>query len=144
MIRIEELRKGNYVDVKVEESGIKTRCEVININVEDGVATLKDLSNNSEFMIDTTDKWELVCGILTSDGELRNLRFFYDPERSVYALAENGAWIKDDAIVLKYNGGYDLMVEESDGFFGCRAIHVPYIHLLQNAMADIYGVFGEK
>ena len=37
----------------------------------------------------------------------------------MYTLAEKGAWIKDTAIL------------------GCRAIHVPCIYLLQNAMADI-------
>lgn len=55
----------------------------------------------------------------------------------MYTLAEKGAWVKDTAIVHKYNGGFDLMVEDLNGFLGCRAIHVPCIYLLQNAMADI-------
>lgn len=141
-MRITDLRKGNYVDVLLGEAGIKTRCEILDINEGDCVAKFKDLGNDSEFIMDTADKWKLVNGVPMTDEELRKLGFSFDPEKSVFALPDKGAWVKGNAIVQKYKGTFDLLISDlkPEAFYGCRAIHVTYVHLLQNAVAKYLGV----
>lgn len=142
-MRITDFRKGNYVDVLLGEAGIKTRCEILDINEGDCEAKFKDLGNDSEFIMDTADKWKLVNGVPTTDEELRKLGFSFDPEMSVFALPNKGAWVKDNVIVQKYKGTFDLLISDvkPEAFYGCRAaIHVFFVHLLQNAVAQNLGV----
>ena len=46
---------------------------------------------------------------------------------------------KNIVLVTKYNGCYDLIIREDKAFYGCKAIRVPFVHLLQNAVIDNYG-----
>ena len=139
-MRIEDLRIGNYVDVVLKENNTTIRCKVQRINHDDKSAVFKDMTNGSEFLVDTEDKWKLVKDVVTTANELTKLGFNYDSEMSVYMLPTKGAWYIGKAIVQKYNGRYDLFIEKNDAFYGCKAIAVPGIHFLQNALADYYGI----
>ena len=139
-MRIEDLRTGNYVDVVVNNNKVPTRCMVLSINHNDKSAVFRDMTNGSEFPVDTGDKWNLVKDVVTTVKELIELGFIYDQEKSIYMLPTKGAWAIGNAIVQKYDGRYDLFIEKNDAFYGCKAIAVPSVHLLQNAIADYYGI----
>lgn len=139
-MRIENLRIGNYVDMVVNDNEATTRCKVLCINHNAKSIVFKDITNGSEFLVDTKDKWKLVKDVITTDKELTKLGLIYDSEMSVYMLPTKGAWYIGKAIVQKYNGRYDLFIEKYDALYGCEAIAVPCIHLLQNALADYYGI----
>ena len=72
-MRFEDLRKGSYVDY-ISVEGKKTRCMVVDININGRIATMRELGNQSEFYVNS------------------------------------------------------------------KAIHVPSVHLLQNAVKDNYGI----
>ena len=55
-MRIEDLRIGNYVDVVLKENNTTIRCKVQRINHDDKSAVFKDMTNGSEFLVDTEDK----------------------------------------------------------------------------------------
>lgn len=135
-----ELRKGNYVDVIVQKEPIvRTRCQISSLSDDKQKMSLKDLSNNSIFVVDSVDKWKLVEGIVMSDDELRKLGFEYDENKQVYMLLERGAWVKDGIQVQKYEGIYELVISKPEAYYCCKTKSVSYVHLLQNAVSDIYG-----
>ena len=139
-MRIKDLRIGNYVDVVVDDNEATTRCKVLCINHNDKIGVFKDITNGSEFLVDTKDKWKLVKDVITTANELTKLGLIYDSKMSVYMLPTKGAWYIGKAIVQKYDGRYELFIEKYNAFYGCVAIAVPCIHLLQNALADYYGI----
>ena len=120
-MRIEDLRIGNYVDVVLKENNTTIRCKVQRINHDDKSAVFKDMTNGSEFLVDTEDKWKLVKDVVTTANELTKLGFNYDSEMSVYMLPTKGAWYIGKAIVQKYDGRYDLFIEKNDAFYGSLA-----------------------
>ena len=139
-MRLEDLRKGCYIDY-ISVEGKKTRCMVVDININDRIATMRELGNQSEFYVNSNEKWDLVKDIQTTEVELRKFGFVYDKDKDVYMLPNKGAWIykcNNDVIVTKYDGIYDLIIRKDDAFYGCRAIHVPSVHLLQKAVKDNY------
>jgi len=137
-MRIEDLRNGNYVDVYVE--GKKARYIVVNVDINSQIATLRDWTNRSKFYEVSKDEWNSVKDVLMTESELRKLEFVYDDKKMVYMLPNNGAWVyKNIVLVTKYNGCYDLIIREDKAFYGCKAIRVPFVHLLQNAVIDNYG-----
>ena len=79
-MRIEDLRIGNYVDVVLKEKNATIRCEVIRIDHEAISSDFKDIDDNSVFTVDTKEKWALVKEVATTEIELKNLEFTYDPE----------------------------------------------------------------
>ena len=79
-MRIEDLRIGNYVDVVLKENNPPIRCEVIRIDYEAISSDFKDIDDNSVFTVDTKEKWALVKEVATTEIELKNLEFTYDPE----------------------------------------------------------------
>ena len=139
-MRLEDLRKGSYVDY-INVEGKKTRCMVVDININDRIATMRDLGNQSEFYVNSKEKWDLVKDIQTIKTELQKFGFAYDEDKDVYMLPNNGAWKKgENVIVTRYNCDYDLIIRKDDAFYGCKAIHVPTVHLLQKAVKDNYGI----
>lgn len=139
-MRLEDLRKGSYVDY-ISVEGKKTRCMVVDININDRIATMRELGNQSEFYVNSKGKWDLVKDVQTTEVELRNFGFNFDVNQSVYMLPDNGAWKKGENVIVKrYNGDYDLIIRKDKAFYGCKAIHVPSVHLLQNAVKDNYGI----
>lgn len=93
-MRIEDLRIGNYVDVVLKENNTTIRCEVQCINHDDKSAVFKDMTNGSEFLVDTKEKWALVKEVATTEIELKNLEFTYDPELYLDMFSIKGAWFK--------------------------------------------------
>lgn len=141
-MRLEDLRKGSYVDY-INVEGKKTRCMVVDININDRIATMRELGDQSEFYVNSKEKWDLVKDVQTTEVELRKFGFVYDKDKDVYMLPNKGAWIykcNDDVIVTKYNGIYDLIIRKDDALYGCKAIHVPSVHLLQKAVKDNSGI----
>ena len=139
-MRLEDLRKGSYVDY-ISVEGKKTRCMVVDININDRIATMRELGNQSELYVNSKEKWDLVKDVQTTEVELRKFGFNFDVNKDVYMLPGNGAWEKDEnVIVMRYNGDYDLIIRKDKAFYGCKAIHVPSVHLLQNAVKDNYGI----
>lgn len=139
-MRLEDLRKGSYVDY-ISVEGKKTRCMVVDININDRIATMRELGNQSEFYVNSKEKWDLVKDVQTTEVELRKFGFNFDVNQSVYMLPDNGAWKKGENVIVKrYNGDYDLLIRKDEAFYGCKAIHVPSVHLLQNAVKDNYGI----
>ena len=145
-MRIEDLRIGNYVDVVLKENNTPIRCEVIRIDNMTKSADLKEIdeafkyiTNNSEFTVDTKEKWALVKEVATTEIELKNLEFIYDPELYLDMFSIKGAWFKFKAIVGEHDGIYKLFIESRDALHEYIDIPVPSIHLLQNAVADNYG-----
>lgn len=136
-----DIRIGNYLNVILQQDPEKkSRCRILDISDDKEIATFIDLSNNSSFKIDTPDKWNLVEGILMSDAELSILGFVEEPDKQVFMLLQKGAWVKDGIQVQKYKGDYELLISKPEAFFGCRSKTVPYVHLLQNALSDIYDI----
>lgn len=139
-MRLEDLRKGSYVDY-ISVEGKKTRCMVVDININDRIATMRELGNQSELYVNSKEKWDLVKDVQTTEVELRKFGFNFDVNKDVYMLPGKGAWEKDEnVIVMRYNGDYDLIIRKDKAFYGCKAIHVPSVHLLQNAVKDNYGI----
>ena len=145
-MRIEDLRIGNYVDVVLKENNTTIRCEVMRIDNMTKSADLKEIdeafkyiTNNSEFTVDTKEKWALVKEVATTGNELKNLGFTYDPELYLGMFSIKGAWFKFKAIVGEHDGIYKLFIESRDALHEYIGIPVPSIHLLQNAVADNYG-----
>ena len=138
-MRIEDLRIGNYVDVVLKENNTPMRCEVQRINHDDKSAVFKDMTNGSEFLVDTEDIWALVKEVATTENELKNLEFTYDPELYLDMFSIKGAWFFHEAIVGKHCDHYELFIEEDAVLHIYKGITVPSIHLLQNAVADNYG-----
>ena len=99
-----------------------------------------EYSGDAVLVIYTPDKWNLVEGILMSDAELSILGFVEEPDKQVFMLLQKGAWVKDGIQVQKYKGDYELLISKPEAFFGCRSKTVPYVHLLQNALSDIYDI----
>ena len=139
-MRLEDLRKCSYVDyISVECK--KTRCMVVDININDRIATMRELGNQSEFYVNSKEKWDLVKDVQTTEVELQKFGFNFDDNQNVYMLPYNGAWKKgEDVIIMRYNGDYDLLIRKDKAFYGCRAIHVPSVHLLQKAVKENYGI----
>ena len=119
-MRIEDLRIGNYVDVVLKENNTTIRCKVQRINHTEKSAVFKDMTNGSEFLVDTEDKWKLVKDVVTTANELTKLGLIYDSEMSVYMLPTKGAWYIGKAIVQKYNGRYDLFIEKMMHFMDAK------------------------
>lgn len=119
-MRIEDLRIGNYVDVVLKENNTTIRCKVQRINHTEKSAVFKDMTNGSEFLVDTEDKWKLVKDVVTTANELTKLGLIYDLEMSVYMLPTKGAWYIGKAIVQKYNGRYDLFIEKMMHFMDAK------------------------
>ena len=139
-MRLEDLRKGSYVDY-ISVEGKKTRCMVVDININDRIATMRELGNQLELYVNSKEKWDLVKDVQTTEVELRKFGFNFDVNKDVYMLPGKGAWEKDEnVIVMRYNGDYDLIIRKDKAFYGCKAIHVPSVHLLQNAVKDNYGI----
>ena len=138
-MRIEDLRIGNYVDVVLKENNTPMRCEVQRINHDDKSAVFKDMTNGSEFLVDTEDIWALVKEVATTENELKNLGFTYDPGLYLDMFSIKGAWFFHEAIVGKHCDHYELFIEEDAVLHIYKGITVPSIHLLQNAVADNYG-----
>lgn len=138
-MRIEDLRIGNYVDVVLKENNTTIPCEVQRINHDDKSAVCKDMTNGSEFLVDTEDKWALVKEVATTENELKNLEFTYDPGLYLDMFSIKGAWFFHEAIVGKHCDHYELFIEEDAVLHIYKGIPVPSIHLLQNAVADNYG-----
>lgn len=139
-MRLEDLRKGSYVDY-ISVEGKKTRCMVVDININDRIATMRELGNQLELYVNSKEKWDLVKDVQTTEVELRKFGFNFDVNKDVYMLPGKGAWEKDESvIVMRYNGDYDLIIRKDKAFYGCKAIHVPSVHLLQNAVKDNYGI----
>ena len=136
-MRIEDLRIGNYVDVV--ENNATIRCEVIRIDHEAISADFKNIDDNSVFPVDTKEKWGLVNEVATTETELKNLGFTYDPELYLDMFSIKGAWFKFEAIIGEHDGIYKLFIESRDALHEYIGIPVPSIHLLQNAVADKYG-----
>ena len=136
-MRIEDLRIGNYVDVV--ENNATIRCEVICIDHEAISADFKNIDDNSVFPVDTKEKWVLVNEVATTETELKNLGFTYDPELYLDMFSIKGAWFKFEAIIGEHDGIYKLFIESRDALHEYIGIPVPSIHLLQNAVADNYG-----
>lgn len=113
-MRIEDLRIGNYVDVVLKENNTTIRCEVQRINHDDKSAVFKDITNGSEFLVDTKEKWALVKEVATTEIELKNLEFTYDPELYLDMFSIKGAWFKFKAIVGEHDGIYKLFIESRD------------------------------
>ena len=99
----------------------------------------KDIDDNSVFTVDTKEKWALVKEVATTEIELKNLGFTYDPELYLDMFSIKGAWFKFKAIVGEHDGIYKLFIESRDALHEYIDIPVPSIHLLQNAVADNYG-----
>ena len=97
------------------------------------------MTNGSEFLVDTKEKWALVKEVATTEIELKNLEFTYDPELYLDMFSIKGAWFKFKAIVGEHDGIYKLFIESRDALHEYIGIPVPSIHLLQNAVADNYG-----
>ena len=138
-MRIEDLRIGNYVDVVLKENNTPIRCKVQRINHDDKSAVFKDMTNGSEFLVDTEDIWALVKEVATTENELKNLGFTYDPGLYLDMFSIKGAWFFHEAIVGKHCDHYELFIEEDAVLHIYKGITVPSIHLLQNAVADNYG-----
>ena len=138
-MRIEDLRIGNYVDVVLKEKNNTIRCEVIRIDYEAISSDFKDIDDNSIFTVDTKEKWALVKEVATTEIELKNLEFIYDPELYLDMFSIKGAWFFHEAIVGKHCDHYELFIEEDAVLHIYKGITVPSIHLLQNAVADNYG-----
>lgn len=138
-MRIEDLRIGNYVDVVLKENNPPIRCEVIRIDHEAISSDFKDIDDNSVFTVDTKEKWALVKEVATTEIELKNLEFTYDPELYLDMFSIKGAWFFHEAIVGEHDGIYKLFIESRDALHEDIDIPVPSIHLLQNAVADNYG-----
>ena len=138
-MRIEDLRIGNYVDVVLKENNTTIRCKVQRINHDDKSAVFKDMTNGSEFLVDTEDIWALVKEVATTENELKNLEFTYDPGLYLDMFSIKGAWFFHEAIVGKHCDHYELFIEEDAVLHIYKGITVPSIHLLQNAVADNYG-----
>ena len=126
-MRFEDLRKGSYVDY-ISVEGKKTRCMVVDININGRIATMRELGNQSEFYVNSKEKWDLVKDVQTTEVELRKFGFNFDINKD------------ENVIVMRYNGDYDLIIRKDKAFYGCKAIHVPSVHLLQNAVKDNYGI----
>ena len=138
-MRIEDLRIGNYVDVVLKENNTTIQCKVQRINHDDKSAVFKDMTNGSEFLVDTEDIWALVKEVATTENELKNLEFTYDPGLYLDMFSIKGAWFFHEAIVGKHCDHYELFIEEDAVLHIYKGIPVPSIHLLQNAVADNYG-----
>lgn len=89
--------------------------------------------------VDTKEKWTLVKEVATTEIELKNLEFTYDPELYLDMFSIKGAWFFHEAIVGKHCDHYELFIEEDAVLHIYKGITVPSIHLLQNAVADNYG-----
>ena len=114
---------------------------VVDININDHIVTMRDFGDQSEFYVNINEKWDLVKDVQTTEVELRKFGFNFDVNQSVYMLPDNGAWKKgENVIVERYNGDYDLLIRKDEAFYGCKAIHVPSVHLLQKAVKDNYGI----
>lgn len=138
-MRTEDLRIGNYVDVVVNDNGATTRCKVESFAHETNFAELKDITGSSVFSVSTDDKWALVKEVATTENELKNLGFTYDPGLYLDMFSIKGAWFFYEAIVGKHSDHYELFIEEDAVLHIYKGIPVPSIHLLQNAIADNYG-----
>lgn len=140
-MRIEDLRKGDYVDLIFNNKSEKTRCMVVHISITNREAIIRELSNQSVFYVDSEEKWNFVKDIQMTESELRNLKFVYNLNKQVYMFPNSGAWEHPAGIIVtKYNGCYDLILKDNKAFYGCKSIHIPYVHLLQNAVKDNYGL----
>ena len=123
----------------LKENNTPMRCEVQRINHDDKSAVFKDMTNGSEFLVDTEDIWALVKEVATTENELKNLGFTYDPGLYLDMFSIKGAWFFHEAIVGKHCDHYELFIEEDAVLHIYKGITVPSIHLLQNAVADNYG-----
>lgn len=92
-MRFEDLRKGSYVDY-ISVEGKKTRCMVVDININGRIATMRELGNQSEFYVNSKEKWDLVKDVQTTEVELRKFGFNFDINKDVYMLPGKGAWKK--------------------------------------------------
>lgn len=137
-MKIENLRIGNYVDVVVNDNGATTRCIVKSFDHETNFAELKDIAGSSVISVSTDDTWALVKEVATTENELKNLGFTYDPGLYLDIFSIKGACFFHEAIVGKHRDHYELFIEDAVLHI-YKGIPVPSIHLLQNAIADNYG-----
>ena len=59
---------------------------VVDININDRIATMRELGNQSELYVNSKEKWDLVKDVQTTEVELRKFGFNFDVNKDVYML----------------------------------------------------------
>ena len=103
-MRIEDLRKGDYVNLIFNDKSEKTRCMVVHISITNREAIKRELSNQSVFYVDSEEKWNFVKDIQMTESELRNLKFVYNLNKQVYMFPNSGAW--EQVKMLEYHSHF--------------------------------------
>lgn len=139
-MNINDLRKGNFVMLNFQ-NGHSDICQIEEINIGEGKATIKVLSDGESIEIDTPDKWAMLEAIPFKIDYLNQLNFAKIDKYAVYGLPDNGAYVKpmevgDDIIVRKENGEWVLVTRKDDAHFCCRFDYIPYLHIFQNLVYD--------
>lgn len=88
-MRIKDLRIGDYVDVIVLNGIERTLCIVVDINIDECIPTMRNLTNNFEFNVGTKEKWNLVKDISEIGTQLERFCFVHKINEQVYMLLNN-------------------------------------------------------
>ena len=128
-MRIKDLRIGDYVDVIVLNGVERTLCIVVDINIDECIPTMRNLTNNFEFNVGTKEKWNLVKDISEIGTQLKD-SVSYIKLTNKYTCCLIIKWIHhNDVIETKYNGDYGLVIGSIDAFYCCREIPMPFVHI---------------
>ena len=121
MINIIDIKKGNYLLLNYD-NGVKEICQVVDVNVENDTVDIFVLSNGSKLSVPS----KCLEGIPFKEDLLDKLDvgFVNDPSYEVYALPENGAFVK----------------YYPKAPYGCEFKKIPYLHIFQNYAKEWWGL----
>ena len=142
MINIIDIKKGNYLLLNYD-NGVKEICQVVDVNVENDTVDIFVLSNGSKLSVPS----KCLEGIPFKEDLLDKLDvgFVNDPSYEVYALPENGAFVKyyptgHDLIIRKETCGWVIVLENPKAPYGCEFKEIPYLHIFQNYAKEWWGL----
>lgn len=135
-MNLKELQVDNWVLLNYGNDK-KDICRVENIDYNSGKAILKLSGIENSINIDSIEKWNMIEGIPLKEDHLEQLGFIKDDNYPVYALPDNGAFVKsmeygNDVIVRKEKGEWVLVTRQDDSLYGCKFNYIPYLHQFQN------------
>lgn len=140
MVNIQDVKHRNFLLLNNGNS-INEVCKVLGVNFEKNSLHISVISNGSELDVAPMN----LDGILFSEEILDKLDFTKDASFRVYALPDNGAYVKfysegHDLIVRNVGGAWNLVLENPAAHYGCEYKPIPYLHLFQNYVWKWWGL----
>lgn len=136
MVNINDVKPGNFFWLNYG-NGVKDACKVLGVNFENNSLHISVIHKGSEKGSELDVTPLNLDGIQFSEEFLTKLGFIDDESYRVYALPDNGAYVKfyqegHDLIIRNVDGDWNLVLENPAAPYGCQYMPIPYLHLFQN------------